>query len=91
MYDDYVRDFRIIEKSDEEKKIELIVSIIRAKQELETANRNFEYAEAELIDYYTYQIKANRSKLDYLMKVAKKNGIVLDMIKELELRLNKAI
>ena len=44
------------------------------------ANKNFEYAEAELIDCYSYQIKSLQSKLDYLIKKVKKKGIVLDMI-----------
>ena len=48
--------------------MELLVSIMKSKRELDAANRNFEYAESELIDYYTYQIKAMRSKLDYLVK-----------------------
>lgn len=91
MNDEYVRENKIIDKTDEEKEIELIVSILKARKELEEANKNFEYAEAELIDYYTYQIKACRSKLDYLLKKAKNNGIVLDTIKRIEIKYNKAI
>ena len=30
--------------------------------------------------YYAYQIKANKSKLDYLMKKAKEQGIALDTV-----------
>ena len=29
----------------------------------------------ELIDYYAYQMKANKAKLDYLIKIAKEKGI----------------
>ena len=50
------------------------------------ANKNFESAEYELIDYYTYQIKANKAKLDYLIKLAKARGIVLDIVNELKFR-----
>lgn len=35
-----------------------------------------------LIDYYTYQIKANQAKLDYLIRVAKHRGIVVDMVND---------
>ena len=35
---------------------------------------------SELVDYYVYQIKANQAKLDYLIKLAKLNGIEVDMI-----------
>ena len=43
----------------------------------------------DLIDYYTYQIKANQSKLDYLIKLAKRKGIVLSRVNELKTRLYK--
>lgn len=91
MDNEYLRETKIIEKSDEEKQIELVVSIMRAKKELDEACKNFEYAEEDLIDYYTYQIKANRAKFDYLVKQAKHQGLALDMIKQIEIKLNKAI
>ena len=47
---------------------------------LKCNNQNFESATEGLIDYYVYQIKANQSKLDYLIKLAKLNGIEVDMI-----------
>lgn len=72
MEEEYTKEIKIIEKSQEEKELELIISIIKTKQELNVAMHNFEYAEGDLIDYYTYQIKANRAKLDYLLKEAKK-------------------
>jgi len=87
MYEDFVREIDLIEKSEEELNIELIKSIIKTKTDLENANKNYEFAEGELIDYYTYQIKANQSKLDYLIKSAKNKGLVLDMINELKIRL----
>lgn len=64
--------------------LEFIKSIIKTKRELEIANKNFDIAEAELIDYYSYQIKANKAKLSYLIKEAKKNGYSVDMINELK-------
>ena len=47
-------------------------SILRTKQELSQNIKNFEFAEGELIDYYTYQMKATQAKLDYLLKKRKK-------------------
>ena len=64
-------------------------SVIKTKLELENATKNFEYAEGDLIDYYSYQIKANQAKLDYLLKKVKKRGLVLDMINEIGLRLDR--
>lgn len=89
-YEEYVRENKIEDKSEDEKNLELIVSIIKTKNELDAASKNFEYAEEGLIDYYSYQIKANQTKLDYLMKKAQQKGIVLDMINEIYIRKNKA-
>lgn len=87
MQDKYLTEQVIIDKSEKEKEIELLRSIIRTKEDLNSANKNFEFADKDLVDYYTYQIKANQSKLDYLIKTAKSKGIVLDMVNELKIRL----
>ena len=74
-------------KTDKQKEFELMQTIIETKELLKVARSNFEYAEDDLIDYYTYQIKAHQSKLDYLIKIAKRKGIVLSRINELKTRL----
>ena len=77
MQDDfYYKDTKIIDKNDKEKELELLNSIAKTRIDLEQAHKNFEYAEDDLIDYYTYQIKANQSKLDYLTRLAKSKNIV---------------
>lgn len=86
MNEEYVRENKIQDKSEEEKRMELLINIIKTKKDLDNSNNNFEYAENELIDYYTYQIKANKTKLDYLIKKAQSKGIILDCINELEIR-----
>ena len=91
MNEGFIKETEIEEKTDKEKKIDLIRNIIKTKTELRTANKNFEYAEDEMIDYYSYQIKAIGSKLNYLIKIAKKQEIVLDVIDEAEIRLEEAI
>ncbi len=90
MSEEYIREQNITDKSDEEKDLELIVSVLKAKQDLNLAHKNFEYAEEGLIDYYSYQIKAIQTKLDYLMKKARKKGIALDMVNEIYIKNNKA-
>jgi len=67
---------------------ELVECIIKTKAELNVANKNFEHAEGELIDYYSYQIKANKAKLDYLIKEVKQKGFSLDIVNELKLRIS---
>lgn len=69
--------------------IELLRCIIIAKRELEVANKNFESAEEDLIDYYSYQIKASKAKLNYLIKQVKEKGIKIDMIKNLNINLEE--
>ena len=66
---------------------ELVDCIIKTKRELEVANKNFDQAEGELIDYYSYQIKAHKAKLDYLIREVKKKGFTIDIIDELKLRI----
>ncbi len=91
MEEEYQQEIKMVEKTEQEKEIELMLSIIKTKKELEVANLNFEYAQEDLIDYYTYQIKATRAKYDYLVKKAKEKGLVLDMIEQIDLRYNQAI
>ena len=89
MQEEYLLEKMLKGKSEKEKEIELMQTIIETKEMLRVARSNFEYAEDDLIDYYTYQIKANQSKLDYLIKIAKRNGLVLNRVNELKTRLYK--
>lgn len=84
MQNEYIRETKIIEKTELEKETELIKSIINTREELKIANKNFEYAQDELVDYYSYKIKANQAKLDYLIKMAKAKGIEVDMISDIK-------
>ena len=84
MQEEYLLEKMLKGKTDKEKEIELMQTIIETKEMLKIARKNFEYAEEELIDYYTYQIKAHQSKLDYLIKIAKRKGFVLSRINEMK-------
>lgn len=55
----------------EEKKMELFFELEKAKMDLDTAMENFNNASMELVDYYSYRIKAAESKYDYLLKLSK--------------------
>ena len=89
MQEEYLMERMVKGKSDKEKEIEIMQTIFETKEMLKIARSNFEYAEDDLIDYYTYQIKAHQSKLDYLIKIAKRKGIVLSRINEIKTRLYK--
>lgn len=82
MQEEYIKERKILEKTEIQKEIELIRTIIKTREQLKRDNQNFEYAKEELVDYYTYQIKANQAKLDYLIKLAKTKGIQVDMIND---------
>lgn len=80
----YIKEGEAIkDRSQEEKEAELLSNIFRVKKDLENANKNYDYAEGNLIDYYLYEIKANQSKLDHLIKQAKDNGMKVDLVKKL--------
>lgn len=83
MFEEYQKETNIKDKTDEDKKIELIMSLIKAKKELNLATKNFETAEEGLVDYYVYQIKASKSKVDFLVNKAKDKGLSLNMIEEI--------
>lgn len=86
IYEEYIKEKILRDWTEEKLNSELLKSIIETKNELITANNNYEYAEGELIDYYLYQIKATQSKLNYLIKLAKKNGIILERTEEIQIR-----
>jgi len=79
MEHEYIKEQEIKEMSEEEKNRELLVSIIKTRENLQQAHKNFEFAEEDLIDYYAYHIKAYQAKLDYLIKLAKAKGLVMDV------------
>ena len=73
--EEFIKESEILELSEEERKNQLLQSIIQTQNDLKQSQTNFEFAEKELIDFYSYQIKANQSKLDYLTKLAKSLNI----------------
>lgn len=79
------------EKNEEENNKELIYTIIKTKNELLIANKNYEQAEKDMIDYFLYQIKAYQSKLNYLFKQAKFRKIEVDNILQFDYKESKVI
>ena len=87
MQEEYLIEKMVKGKTDKEKEVELMKTIIETREMLKNARCNFEYAEDDMIDYYIYQIKAHQSKLDYLIKIAKRNGMELSRIDELKYKM----
>ena len=89
---EYVKETaEVKDKTESEKRLELIVSVVKARNDLENARRNYEFAEGSLIDYYLYEIKANQAKLDYLICKAKTMGVELDLASSFVLKNKKVI
>mgnify|MGYP005761461773 FL=1 len=86
MTEEYRKEQKIVERNEFQKEKDLIKIIIKTKEEIQNANKNFEFADSDLVDYYIYEIKAHQAKLNYLIKVAKTKGINVDFIKDIEYR-----
>ena len=85
MQEEYIKEKKIVDKSKEEMNKMLIQSIINTSNNIKIAQKNYEFAEGDLIDYYLYSIKANQSKLNYLIKTSKKNGLELSRIEKIQI------
>lgn len=75
MYEEFVKEFPIIELSEFEKDSELLKNIDLVKNTLNNMYRNVQFADGDLIDYYAYRIKAEEAKYGYLIKQAKKRKL----------------
>lgn len=84
MQEEFKKENLIKEKTELEREMELVKNIIKTREKIKSDNKNFEYAEDGLVDYYAYQIKANQAKLNYLLKLAKASGITIDNINQLK-------
>lgn len=71
VYEKYVKDNSHTDKTKQNPDADLMTCIIKTREDLITANNNYEFADGDLIDYYLYQIKATQSKYNYLLKKAK--------------------
>ena len=84
----YMKESEIENIEEKEREIELIKNIIKTRRELKNVDKNFEYAQDDLVDYYIYEMKANQAKLNHLIKLAKMKGITVDMINDIKYRLS---
>lgn len=72
----YILDKLSKSKEPDNDTLDLIKNLKNAQSEFETAIINYEFAkEPELVDYYTYKIKATQTRYQYLLKKAKEKGL----------------
>lgn len=86
IYEKYVKENPYFQRKQENPNTELIRCIVETYEELVNANKNYEFAEGDLVDYYLYQIKAIQSKYNYLIKKAKKSGLFANMYDILKIK-----
>jgi len=72
----YILDKLSKSKETDNDTLDLIKNLKNAQSEFETAITNYEFAnDPELVDYYTYKIKATETRYQYLLKKAKEKGL----------------
>jgi hypothetical protein len=72
------REEEVIMTGDSQEDAELLKCIRDAKAEWLSTSANFEYAgNQEIIDYYTYKLKACEIRYEYYLKKAKERGLLL--------------
>lgn len=84
MQGEFIKEQEIEINNKEELNKMIFQNIIKTKKELTRIQNNYEFAEAELIDYYLYQMKAVQAKLDYLIKKSKNNDLEITELTEVE-------
>ena len=86
IYEKYVKENSASAKKKNSPNSDLINCIIKTREDLITANNNFEFADGDLIDYYLYQIKATQAKYNYLLKKAKESGLLVSMLEQIKIK-----
>lgn len=70
---DFIKEMKVIDRTQVDTYKELMGNIEKIKKNLETDYKNLQFIEdRNLVDYYTYKIKAEEAQYDYLIKEAKK-------------------
>ncbi len=73
MEKDFIKEMKVMDRKSVNTYKELMGNIEKVKQNLERDYNNMQFIEdSNLVDYYTYRIKSEEAKYDYLLKEAKK-------------------
>lgn len=70
---DFIKEVKVMDRSHVDTYKELMNNIEKVKESLERDYNNMQFVEdRDLVDYYTYKIKSEEAKYDFLIKEAKK-------------------
>lgn len=73
MEKDFIKEIKVIDRSEADTYKELLNNIENVKKNLERYYNNMQFVEdRNLVDYYTYKIKSEEAQYDYLIREAKK-------------------
>ena len=73
MEKDFIKEAKVVDRSKVDTYAELMNNIEKIKKSLEKNYNNMQFVEdRNLVDYYTYKIKAEEAQYDFLIKEAKK-------------------
>lgn len=73
MEEDFIKEMKVMDRKDVNTYQELMNNIEKVKKNLERDYNNLQFIEDKnLVDYYTYRIKAEEAQYDYLLQEAKK-------------------
>ena len=62
MYSEFVKEVEILDMNENQKNDDLLKNIKSVKETLNNMYNNLQFADSDLIDYFTYQIKAEEAK-----------------------------
>ena len=57
MREEFIKEEKILNKSEEDIKLEILNGLNSVKNRLNSSYNNMKYAEGDLVDYYIYKIK----------------------------------
>ena len=70
---DFIKEVKVMDRGKVDTYQELMANIEKVKKTLERDYNNMQFVEdRDLVDYYTYKIKSEEAKYDFLIKEAKK-------------------
>ena len=70
---DFIKEMKVIDRKNADTYKELMNNIDKVKKSLEKDYNNLQFIEDKnLVDYYTYRIKAEEAQYDFLIQEAKK-------------------
>lgn len=66
--EDYIKEDKIFERTEEEKRDNLYADLEESRKKLNGLHQNLNFASRDLVDYYTYEIKAEEARYRFFNK-----------------------